>query len=303
MTRTTTSFLAATGDADVTTPHIFLDGAVRPIAWRNVENLGAAAAVNSDVTDMARWIRLQLRHGDWPGGRIFSEAASHEMWSPQTIIPLAPDSLQARPAAMFAAYGLGWSLRDYRGRKLVTHGGWTDGMLSRVALVPAEHLGLVVLTNSHNRSIGPALMYRIIDAYLGGPAVDWSGYYLQRVRQGEARDSAAEARLRHERVAGTHPSLPLAAYAGLYHNDVYGDVRIAVDGGDLTIQMLASPTFVGTLEHWHYDTFRPRWRDPVLESYLMPFTIDATGTVRSFTLALGAFIDPATYSFTRAKSP
>jgi hypothetical protein len=182
---------------------------------------------------------------------------------------------------------------------LATHGGWTDGMLSRVALVPAEHLGLVVLTNIHNRDIGPALMYRIIDAYLGGPAFDWSGYYLQRVRAGESRDSAAEARRERERVPGTQPSLPLTAYAGLYRNAVYGDVRITPDSGRLTIRMLASPTFVGTLEHWHYDTFRPRWRDPVLESHLMPFAIDAAGTVRSFTLNLGEFIDPATYTFTR----
>jgi CubicO group peptidase (beta-lactamase class C family) len=57
---------------------------------------------------------------------------------------------------MFAAYGLGWSLHDYRGRSVTTHGGWTDGMLSRVALVPSEHLGLVVLTNIHNRDIGPS---------------------------------------------------------------------------------------------------------------------------------------------------
>jgi CubicO group peptidase (beta-lactamase class C family) len=299
MTRTTTSFAVATGDSDVTTPHIRQDGVVRPIAWRNVENLGAAAAVNSDVADMARWIRLQLRHGAWTGGRIFSEAASHEMWSPQTVIPLAPDSLQPRPIAMFAAYGLGWSIRDYRGRKLVTHGGWTDGMLSRVALIPAEHLGVVVLTNIHNRDLGPALALRIIDAYLGGSAVDWSAYYLRRVRDGEARDSAAEARLEQARVPGTHPSLPLPAYAGLYHNDVYGEVRISADGGRLSIRMLASPTFVATLEHWHYDTFRPRWEDPVLESHLVPFTIDATGTVRSFTLTLGDFIDPATYPFTR----
>lgn len=303
MTRTTTSFATATGDSDVTTPHIFVDGAVRPIAWRNVENLGAAAAVNSDAADMAQWIRLQLRHGSWAGGRIFSAAASYQMWSPQTIIPLAPDSLQARPVAMFAAYGLGWSMRDYGGRKVLTHGGWTDGMLSRVALVPAEHLGLVVLTNMHNRDIGPALMYRIIDAYLGGPAFDWSGYALQREREGEARDSAALARQQRERVPGTRPSLPLAAFAGLYHNDVYGEARISADSGGLTIRMLASPTFVGTLEHWHYDTFRPHWQDPVLESHLMPFTIDAAGAVRSFTLNLGAFIDPATYTFTRAAEP
>ena len=36
---------------------------------------------------------------------------------------------------------MGWFLRDYRGRKLVEHGGAIDGMRALVAMMPEEKLG------------------------------------------------------------------------------------------------------------------------------------------------------------------
>lgn len=70
-----------------------------------------------------------------------------EMWSPQTIIPLDSITERLRPSTHFQAYGLGWSLSDYRGRKLVAHGGAIDGFRAVVGLVPEERLGVVVLSN------------------------------------------------------------------------------------------------------------------------------------------------------------
>jgi CubicO group peptidase (beta-lactamase class C family) len=105
---------------------------------------------------MARRIRLLLRHGDRPSGRVFSEAASHEMRSPQTIIPLAPHSLQARrrPCSPPTAWGGHCTTTGVAASPRTADG--RTGMLSRVALVPSEHLGLVVLTNIRNRDIGPS---------------------------------------------------------------------------------------------------------------------------------------------------
>ena len=36
----------------------------------------------------------------------------------------------------FSAYGLGWVLRDYRGRKMVNHTGRLAGYVSRTTLIP-----------------------------------------------------------------------------------------------------------------------------------------------------------------------
>jgi CubicO group peptidase (beta-lactamase class C family) len=303
MTRTTTEFDSLGRGANAATGHLRLaDGRTIPIAVRDVENIGAAAAVNSSARDMAQWLRLQLGGGTYGGARVFSGRAAHEMWALQTGRRLAPDSLQPAPAASFAGYGLGWSLRDYRGRKMVQHGGWTDGMLSQTAMLPSERLGVVVLTNHHNRAIAGAVVQRVFDAWLGvRDTTDWSAYFLERTRRGERRAAEAEAKLAGERAKGTRPSLPLERYAGRYRNAVYGDVVLAVEDGKLAIRMLESPTFVGTLEHWHHDTFRPTWRDPVLESHLTPFGIDEQGVVRTVRINVGEFIDPSTYTFTRVE--
>ena len=45
------------------------------------------------------------------------------------------------------SYGLGWHISDYRGRRVLEHGGATDGFRARLFLVPKEKVGLVLLTN------------------------------------------------------------------------------------------------------------------------------------------------------------
>ena len=42
----------------------------------------------------------------------------------------------------FHAYGLGWDLRDYRGKRLVGHTGSLAGYVSRTALIPELKLGI-----------------------------------------------------------------------------------------------------------------------------------------------------------------
>src|SRR5256886_16627407 len=97
------------------------------------------------------------------------------MWSDQTILPIPdPPSPLAALRPNFAEYGLGWRLRDYQGRKIVSHTGGLAGMSSQITLVPAEKLGLVILTNSES-DLMAALTYRLLDDLLGAPRPrpDW----------------------------------------------------------------------------------------------------------------------------------
>src|SRR5439155_387637 len=97
----------------------------------------------------------------------------------QTILPIgdaSPPLAALRPA--FSEYGLGWFLRDYRGRKLVGHTGGLAGMTSQVILVPSERLGLVVLTNGES-SLMTALAYRLLDTFFGTPPTDWVAAFAQ----------------------------------------------------------------------------------------------------------------------------
>jgi hypothetical protein len=46
----------------------------------------------------------------------------------------------------------------------------------------------------------------------------------------------------------------------------YGDVTIAEESGKLVMRFTKTPSLVGDLEHWQYDTFVVRWRDRELRA-------------------------------------
>jgi hypothetical protein len=198
-----------------------------------------------------------LADGRFEGEQLVDSATLAEMTSPHTIIPVSPDTLF--PTTHFQAYGLGVVLQDYQGEKLAWHTGGIDGMLSLVAFLPERDVGLVVLSNtSGHNDLFTALMYRIVDAYLGAPTRDWSAILLDRLEAQEKRMTAARQGAREGRIEGTRPSLPLEAYAGTYHDVIYGPLEVRHEGDGLTLRL--GPALAADLEHWHYDTFVPRWR-------------------------------------------
>src|SRR5262249_29438008 len=66
------------------TPHEKIEGKVEVIPWRNIDNIGPAGSINSNVVDMAQWLRLQLGEGTYNKQRLLSSGAIKEMHMPQT---------------------------------------------------------------------------------------------------------------------------------------------------------------------------------------------------------------------------
>ena len=287
MTSTNTS-VTALGDGDVATPHDKIDDTVRAIAWRNIDNIAPAGAINSNVTDMAQWVRLQLGHGSYGGRRLISDSAVEEMHTPQIVVRMSKDARETFPDAHFMAYGLAWFLRDFHGKKFVGHGGAIDGMRAEVGLIPEARLGVVVLCNLGGTSFPVAIMHRALDAYLAAPPRDWSGSLLAMERKAEARADSTRRAFEAARVPDTRPSLPLEQYAGSYDDSLYGRLEIAEQGGKLVARK--GPAFAGDLTHWHFDTFKVTWRDRRLGDTYVTFNIDVDGKVGSLEVRnLGEF--------------
>ena len=274
-----TSIKALIASDNVATPHAKLDDKVQTVAWRNVDNIAPAGSINSNVIDMAQWVRLQLGGGVYEGKRLLSSGVIKEMQTPQTVIRLEGTMESLYPQAHFLNYGLGWFLSDYRGRKLVEHGGAIDGMRAEVAMMPEEKIGLVVLTNLGGNILPHALMYKILDSYLGAPPRDWSSDLLKTAKGLEQQAKAAEKKADAERVKGTSPSLSLEKYAGRYDSEMYGLAKVSMENDKLVARF--GPNFTGDLEHWHYDTFRVTWRDRMEGRGLMSFRLNPQGKVES----------------------
>ena len=50
---------------------------------RNLDLIGPAGSINSNVKDMAQWLRFQLGKGEYEGKRLLSSKAHAETWTQQ----------------------------------------------------------------------------------------------------------------------------------------------------------------------------------------------------------------------------
>jgi CubicO group peptidase (beta-lactamase class C family) len=269
MSSTVASMRELMAAADVAVPHARADGKLVPHEQADHDNNAPAGSINSCVSDLAKWMIAQLNHGEIARGkRLFSEKQSKEMWSPQTILPIG-DPEPGAPAALqpqFNAYGLGWGLRDYRGKKIVGHTGTLAGYVSRTMLIPELKLGVVVLTNAEATGAHAAIAFTAADHYLGAPETDWVAVFKRIADQERAAGEQAAKKSAGKRDANSRPSLPLASYAGRYRDAWYGDVTVERRGDGLAISFTHTKQLTGKLEHWQYDTFIARWQDRTLDA-------------------------------------
>ena len=287
MKATNTSASSFKEGEDWAAPHSKVEGKLQPIPRENLDNAGPAGSINSSVADMSKWVLLQLNHGQIPGteSRIFSEQTSRDMWAQQMVVPVRPaapelKNLQAR----FSGYGLGWGLRDYKGRKLVSHSGGVAGYVTRVMLVPEENLGVVILTNAEEDAAYESVLYHILDEYLGGTTEDYIAAF-ETVNDRERKNAEETmAQTAQARAAQSKPSLPLEKYAGDYADPWYGKVAIRAESGGLVLNFERTLQGVADLQHWQYDTFRAHWRDRTVEDAFVTFALKPDGSVDHFTM-------------------
>lgn len=298
MSASSTSTKAFKPTDNVSTPHAKVDNVIKTIPWRNIDNIAPAGSINSNVLDVAQWIRLQLGQGAFEGKKIFSPAVAREMHMGQTIIRLEGSQTITYPEAHFLNYGMGWFMSDYKGRKLIEHGGAIDGMRAEVALIPEEKLGVVVLTNMNGSIVSMPLLYRIIDSYIGATQKDYSAETLQKYKPLIEAGLTAEKKAEAERVPNTKPTLELSSYVGTYTSELYGDVKITLENEKL--KMAFGPSFVSPLEHWNYDTFRASFFAAGSSKAPLTFSLNAQGKPDSLTLGLSGM---AAYPFKRVADP
>ncbi len=282
MTSSNVRHSSAAAGGNVATPHAEVDGRVRPIAPFDSDNTNPAGGVNSCAEDMAKWLRLMLKEGQLPdGSRLYSAATWRQVSTPVTPEPNGPPPPEL-PAlrSNFRGYALGLEVRDFRGYKVLTHTGGLPGYVSRVLMVPDLKLGIAVLTNQESEAAFDAVAYNIGDAYVGGARTDWLEGFQKLLARTQAAAVETDRKAASGRNAASMPSLPLPAYAGTYRDAWYGDIAIAVEGGKLVMRFTKTPSLVGDLEHWQYDTFVARWRDRELRAdAFITFALNPDGTI------------------------
>ncbi len=277
MNRSTTTISDFDELGNIAMPHTTNNDQVVSIPFMNWDNIGGAGAINCCVADMGEWLKLQLNQGKYNDKVIFSDESSQAMWSAHTVQNVSEGAKRLWPSLHFKAYGLGWSLFDYHGRKIVGHSGGYDGILSYTCLVPEENLGFVILTN-RNSSLYYSLIYKILDTFLSDNTTDWSTKFLERTKSFEERKKQEKKEKEEARVRNTNSSLKLSEYTGTYHCSLYGDVEVKLENRKLVLYFIPTPGFIGILDHWHFDTFSIKLKNtPSLPEGSVQFILDTDG--------------------------
>ncbi len=280
-------------------PHQEINDEVIVIPKRNFDNVGPAASVMASVSDMAKWMMLNLdTPGVYKGQEIVSLEQMKAIFQPRQRIPLEDPFTEK-----ITSYGYGWGLRHYEGYRIAQHSGATDGMTSLLVLVPEEELGIIIASNLFC-NFRPAVRNYILDAFLEiDRDKDWHDHYFNQFEKDKKEALERRAEIESKRVHGTTPTLPLKAYVGKFHHPVYDNAEVSLDDkGQLVMQLWDDDEMIADLEHWHHDTFRAHWRNPAMREKFITFDLDQFGEVKQlnvkFTLRqilISAGIYPADY--------
>ncbi len=274
---------AASSGGNVAATHARVDGKVRPIAPFLSDNTNPAGGINSSAEDMAKWMQALLADGALPdGSRLLSEGTVRQLTT--IVTPLAPGLTTAPELAPlrhgFSGYALGLNVRDYRGARMWNHGGGLPGYVSRVVMMPDTKLGVTVLTNAEAGGVLDAIANHVVDHYLSAPPHDWIEGYRAVTARGEAFMAEREKKAAAARDVASKPSLALDRYAATYEDAWYGDIAITLEQGRLVMTFSHTPSLVGDLEHWQYDTFVVRWRDRELRAdAFVTFALNPDGSI------------------------
>ena len=301
MSKTATSFDRLKDKSNVIDGHAPVNGKVQVIARSTVKVGHAAGGINSNITDLCKWVQCWLNKGKYGDGlskRLFSESVYREITSPQTIIQVGgPGPYNTH----FAAYGLGFFLSDEKGYKKVTHTGGLEGMVTQITMIPELNLGIIVLTNQQEGGAFSAITNQIKDSYYGITGTD-------RVKEYSAQRGGQVAAAKHltdslwmqiENVQKTgKEKADINLFTGTYRDAWLGDIVISVKNGKAWFDSKRSPKLTGEIFHYKGNTFVVKWKDRSMDADAwLNFSLDEGGKVAGLKMRAISPLTDFSYDF------
>lgn len=296
MNRTSTHVADIMKDKNAATAHTIVENELIKIPYANIDNLGPAASINSSVNDMSNWLLMHLAKGKFNNTTVVPYAALKNTYSSRTIERDVYSSVY--PDAHFRNYGLGWSIGDYKGRRVMWHGGGANGFVTTSSIIPEENLGIVILTNTDANSLYDALRYQIMEAYFNMPYRNLSALYYSFTKP--ANDAEWKEINEYKAIVANKnlAEYPLEQYAGNYKNKVYGEIQIKFNGDILEVFFPHHPFMTATLEPMGGNEFLCTYSDPIYGVKKVSFSTDQ-GRIEKITLTVNDFVDLQPYDFFR----
>ncbi|MDU0342355.1 serine hydrolase domain-containing protein [Bosea rubneri] len=221
MSSTTATLEAITQSADHATGHRFGERPVAiPFHAAMPYTHGPAGAFNSNVKDMAQWLRLQLGRGHFGGKVLVSEENLDVTWTPRVAM------------SERVSYAVGWVVNATPNGRVIWHNGGTAGFGAHAGFLPDGRTGIVILTNVGNAAMADALAQWFYDRALGNPEVDNIALAAAAVRANRELQRKQAAAF----IAGPL-SASASALAGSYLSPVLGTATVAIVEGKLRMTL------------------------------------------------------------------
>ncbi len=258
---------------DAALPYAEVKGKLKRIPFRNIDAMGPAGSINSNLEEMAHWVLLQLNKGTYKGRRIISAETLSEIHRPQMVVPRP----RKYKELFYLNYAMGWMVTSYRGHLLLMHGGSIDGFKAAVSFMPDDGLGLIVFANKSGTPVPQLLTYAIYDRLLGLKPAPWNErFWKERQQEKKLKEKLSLCR------KGTSPSHPLKDYEGDYCHPAYGLIKIKVEQGKLVALFHDQRV---TLRHCHYDVFETE-KELLIGRLRISFLTNKAGVVDRLKAAL-----------------
>ena len=99
-------------------------------------------------------------------------------------------------------------------------------------------------------------------------------------------------------MKGSQPDLPLPAYAGVYTNELYGDITVSQIGKTLRINFSTKPDLSATLAYMDNGEWLMQYNNIIYGIFIIKFDI-VNGKVRSVTTKQNPYVEADPYKFVK----
>ena len=256
MTRTTFTIADMVASSEAAVPYSERRGSgelYRSSYYSDNVGLAPAAAMNSSVDDLSRWLIAIMNGGVYNGTRVIPRSVIRETLAPTIALP--NDELESNgwSEVLNSTYGMGRWTAAYRGHLITYHGGIIRGFHSQVSMMPSDSIGVIVLAiGDHAASLPSIVSWNVYERLLGLPLTPWS-QRMEAVRLASRKaNEMARAGTSERRRPTSKPSHPLADYVGEFEHPAYGDLTISRTDRSLVFgfHKIRLP-----LSHVHYERF------------------------------------------------
>lgn len=294
MKSTSTYYKEFINSPNASKAYSMLDGKITEIPSANVDNLGPAGSITSCVNDLSKWVIMQLGSGKYNGAQIIPSKVISRTRQANTIVGNGDGR-----SSNFEAYGLGWFINDFHGKKVVTHDGGANGFLSKTVLVPSDNFGFVILTNSDAQYMFEGLGRQLLNDLTNQPYYNYSSYFDFEFKSSynASQTDLKELKLMAKNYAKEVKPEMYKKLEGSYANKVYGKITIEAKGTFAEVKFEYHPQYKATIKYINEKALLLDYNDPVLGVHEIAFDLKSANP--TIEIKVNGFVDLDTYVFTK----